>query len=158
MSTNSTRRTGPTESSYYIDRAPADERAWRADFATMHAWQAAYNAALSGQVDVTDALIRQRRSALAIDDYYSHHADESVRNGWTYLTAAVNEWTTRPDVMAAIYEPIECTQTGRWKTLATASQWCSQQQARALTGHGDWTPANFVNSTTPTTVLQEVSR
>ncbi|MBL1079494.1 hypothetical protein JK358_34320 [Nocardia sp. 2] len=126
--------TDPTQPGYYTDRAPADEHAMRADFAHAYQLERMY------QSDPSEANEQLHWRANAIEDRWNDHPDEDVRQRWDYLGDAVDDWRRAPEVMHRMHENIAFNQSQGFD-MVEPHQWRSQQQARELTGNGEWHPA-----------------
>lgn len=122
----------PTHPEYYTGRAPADERAMRADFALAHRIE---QEAITTESDDDAAYLVAQVDR--IHERWNQHADPHVREQWTYLSNAADDWHRAPRLMADLHAEITVDRARGFDTI-TPSQWRSQRQARELTGHGQW--------------------
>lgn len=122
----------PTHEEYYIGRAPAEERALRADFALAHRIE---QEAISAESD--DDAARLVAQVDRIHERWNQHADPKVREQWTYLSDAADDWRRSPCLLADLYAETAVNRVRGFDAISP-SQWRSQQQARELTGHGQW--------------------
>ncbi|WP_280431566.1 hypothetical protein [Nocardia brasiliensis] len=75
--------------------------------------------------------------------------DAEDRAAWRYLSQAHEDWQQSPEIMAQMYGQMQLDQDRGYQFLTTAQQWRSQQQARELTGHGEWTAERAREDRTP---------
>ncbi|MGW4247177.1 hypothetical protein [Nocardia sp. NPDC004722] len=126
----------PTDPGYYIGRAPAGERQMRADFAR------AYQAQMAYLNNTHDSVVRRGfQDSLAIEEHYATHPDPGVVRRWSYLGAAADSWASMPETMTQAYDHIHA-QRAAGNRIVNNVEWRSQQQARALTGNGEWMPGS----------------
>jgi hypothetical protein len=131
----STKTTDPTQRDYYIGRAPADEHAMRADFASAYQLEHTY------QSDPSEENETLHWDANAIDDRWTSHDAPEIRQRWDYLNDAVHDWSRAPDTMRRMHENIEFNQAKGFD-MVEPDQWRSLQQARELTDNGQWQQAS----------------
>ncbi|WP_370011681.1 hypothetical protein [Nocardia cyriacigeorgica] len=134
----------PADPNYYEGRGITSwaEKQMRADFARAEALHAeALNIGIDDGLDFDAAMDKAdaiRDRAYDIDRRYRAHPSEQVREDWEYLSDAVQDWKAAPETMVRFHDSYAADrQNGLFEAL-TPEQWRSQQQARELTGHGEW--------------------
>lgn len=122
----------PTHEEYYIGRAPAEERAMRADFALAHRIE---QEAISA--DTEDEVSRLVAQVDGLRAKWIRYGGEKLREQWAYLSNATDDWQRAPRLMADLHAETAVNRARGFDAISP-SQWRSQQQARELTGHGQW--------------------
>lgn len=134
MSTEHT-HTYPTDPTYYAARGVTDpvEQQMRADAA-----QEDQLMKDSRTVETLDEFDKCSDAAKEIRSQWVKHDSHTVRESWGYLSDARADWRHSPATMERFHDRILEDRVNGHNSAMSPVQWRSQQQAREMSGQGQW--------------------